>query len=179
MTNADAAPARRAPGTAAVTHRLRLFSETELAAAAAQIADAFEDACKAGLPADAAALQPAGKFADLVMERSGAVADAMQQQGQAAEQHRRSGEAQLAAQWGDALGLHYTATLAAAELGALTQSARNGRRYAQTAARSRWPGSMPAPARHPSKSMPCCPPAIPAEPGRGHAPCTNSRSPPQ
>lgn len=112
-------------------NELRLFSETELAAATAQIADAFEDACKAGLPADIAARQSAEKFADLVLERSGAVADAMQQQGPAAEQRRRSGEAQLAAQWGDALGLFYTATLAAAELGTLT-TARRGRAAVHT-----------------------------------------------
>jgi len=96
-----------------------LFSDTELDTAVAQIAGAFEKALKAGQPADAALRQSAETFADLVMERSGVIADAMQQQSQAAEQRRRSGEAQLAAQWGDALGLYYTATLAAAELGAL------------------------------------------------------------
>jgi hypothetical protein len=98
---------------------LRLFSGRELVKASAQIADAFAEAHKAGMPADAALRESGEKFADMVMERSGIVADAMQQQGPAAAQRRRSGEAQLAAQWGEALGLYYTATIVAAELGTL------------------------------------------------------------
>jgi hypothetical protein len=99
---------------------LRLFSAEELARASAQIADTFGEAHKAGLPADAALRGAGEKFADMVMERAGAVADAMQQQGPAAAQRRSSGEAELAAQWGEALGLYYMATLAAAELGVLS-----------------------------------------------------------
>jgi hypothetical protein len=50
---------------------LRLFSDTELAAAVAQIAGAFEEeAHKARLPTDATLRQSAETFADLVMERS-------------------------------------------------------------------------------------------------------------
>jgi hypothetical protein len=99
---------------------LRLFSGAELASASAQIADAFAQAHQAGLPADAALRESGEKFADVVMARSGVVADAMQRQGPAADQRRRSGEAQLAVQWGEALGLYYTVTLAAAEIGVLS-----------------------------------------------------------
>lgn len=108
---------------------LRLFSAEELSRASAQIADTFGEAHKAGLPADAALRGAGEKFADMVIERAGAVAGAMQQQGPAAAQRRRSGEAELAAQWGEALGLYYMATLAAAELGVLS-AARHRRAQA-------------------------------------------------
>jgi hypothetical protein len=101
---------------------LHLFSDEEIAANAAEAAEALAAAIAAGMEPEDAFRRSAEASADIFIER---LADHMQQQGPLVASRRDAGASRLAETWGAALDMYYTVTVAAAELGMLCSSRRN------------------------------------------------------